>query len=145
MISPKKPCGMQLLTPFGGSICCMRRQPVAVAFHWEGSATFFRLQLFCSGVAEGLKDIFAKGHPLVLVNDGDIGGIIGLHFQEELQLQNPIISIDGIASERFRLHRHRRADPVIGSSSGGDQIADLPRLIAAISKGREGSPSPGLF
>jgi ethanolamine utilization protein EutA len=77
------------------------RQPVAVAFHWDGSATFFRLQSFCSGVAEGLTDIFAKGHPLVLVNDGDIGGIIGLHFQEELQLQNPIISIDGIALSDF--------------------------------------------
>ncbi len=77
------------------------RQPVAVAFHWDGSATFFRLQAFCSGVTEGLKDIFAKGHPLVLVNDGDIGGIVGLHFQEELQLQNPIISIDGIALSDF--------------------------------------------
>jgi ethanolamine utilization protein EutA len=77
------------------------RQAVAVAFHWDGSATFFRLQAFCSGVAEGLKDIFAKGHPLVLVNDGDIGGIVGLHFQEELQLQNPIISIDGIALSDF--------------------------------------------
>jgi ethanolamine utilization protein EutA (predicted chaperonin) len=77
------------------------RQPVAVAFHWEGSATFFRLQAFCSGVAEGLNDIFAKGHPLVLVNDGDIGGIVGLHFQEELHLQNPIISVDGIPLNDF--------------------------------------------
>ena len=77
------------------------RQPVALAFHWEGSATFFRLQAFCGGIAEGLKDILAKGHPLVLVNDGDIGGIVGLHFQEELQIQNPIISIDGIALNDF--------------------------------------------
>ena len=77
------------------------RQPVAVAFHWDGSATFARLQAFCSGVAEGLKDILAKGHPLVLVNDGDIGGIIGLHCQEELKLQSAIISIDGIALSDF--------------------------------------------
>jgi ethanolamine utilization protein EutA len=77
------------------------RQPVAVAFHWDGSATYFRLQAFCGGIADGLKDILAKGHPLVLVNDGDIGGIIGLHFQEELKLQNPIISIDGIALNDF--------------------------------------------
>jgi ethanolamine utilization protein EutA len=77
------------------------RQPAAVAFHWDGSATFFRLQAFCAGVAEGLKDILAKGHPLVLVNDGDIGGIIGLHFQEELKIQNPVISIDGIALNDF--------------------------------------------
>jgi ethanolamine utilization protein EutA len=77
------------------------RQPVAVAFHWEGSATFSRLQAFCSGVVEGLKDILAKGHPLVLVNDGDIGGIVGLHFQEECQIANSIISIDGIALNDF--------------------------------------------
>ncbi|HEX9453665.1 MAG TPA: ethanolamine ammonia-lyase reactivating factor EutA [Candidatus Binatia bacterium] len=77
------------------------RQPVAVAFHWDGSATFFRLQAFCSGVVEGLKELLAKGHPLVLVNDGDIGGIIGLHFQEELKLDCPIISIDGIALSDF--------------------------------------------
>ena len=77
------------------------RQPIAVAFHWEGSATFFRLQAFASGVVEGLQNIFAKGHPLVLVNDGDIGGIVGLHFQEELKIQNPIISIDGIALNDF--------------------------------------------
>jgi ethanolamine utilization protein EutA len=77
------------------------RQAVAIAFHWQGSATFFRLQSFSHGIAEGLKDILDKGHPLVLVNDGDIGGIIGLHFQEELQIQNPIISIDGIALNDF--------------------------------------------
>ena len=77
------------------------RQPAAVAFHWHGSATFFRLQAFCAGVVEGMKDILAKSHPLVLVNDGDIGGIIGLHFQEELKIQNPVISIDGIALNDF--------------------------------------------
>ena len=77
------------------------RQPAAVAFHWEGSATFFRLQAFCAGIAEGMRDILAKGHPLVLINDGDIGGIIGLHFQEELKIQNPVISIDGIALNDF--------------------------------------------
>jgi len=77
------------------------RQPVAIAFHWDGSATFARLREFCGGIADGLKDILAKGHPLVLVNDGDIGGIIGLHFQEECRIENPIISIDGIALSDF--------------------------------------------
>jgi ethanolamine utilization protein EutA len=77
------------------------RQPVAIAFHWEGSATFARLQSFSKGLAEAVKDVLAKGHPLVLVNDGDIGGIVGLHFLEELQLQKPIISIDGIALSDF--------------------------------------------
>jgi ethanolamine utilization protein EutA len=43
----------------------------------------------------------AKRHPLTLINDGDIGGIVGLHFQEELQIENPIISIDGISLSDF--------------------------------------------
>jgi ethanolamine utilization protein EutA len=77
------------------------RQPAALAFHWEGSATFFRLQAFCTGIVEGCRDLLVKGHPLVLVNDGDIGGIVGLHFQEELQIENPVISIDGIALNDF--------------------------------------------
>jgi ethanolamine utilization protein EutA (predicted chaperonin) len=77
------------------------RQPVAIAFHWQGSATFSRLQSFSQGLVQGLKDILDKGHPLVLVNDGDIGGIVGLHFQEELQIPNSIISIDGIALNDF--------------------------------------------
>ena len=77
------------------------RQPVAIAFHWDGSATFFRLQSFAKGIVAGLKDVLAKGHPLVLVNDGDIGGIVGLHFQEEQNLSNPIISIDGISLSDF--------------------------------------------
>ena len=77
------------------------RQPVALSFKWRGSATFARLKAFCSGVAQGLQEILAKGHPLTLVNDGDIGGIVGIHFQEELAVENSIISIDGIALNDF--------------------------------------------
>jgi ethanolamine utilization protein EutA len=77
------------------------RQPVAIAFRWSGSATFARLQSFSRGVTAGLKEILAKGHPLVLVNDGDIGGIVGLHFQEEAKITNSIISTDGISLNDF--------------------------------------------
>jgi ethanolamine utilization protein EutA len=77
------------------------KRPVAVAFHWEGSATFARLQAFCSGVREGLGKILAKDFPLMLVSDGDIGGVVGLHFKEEMAFANPVISIDGIALYEF--------------------------------------------
>lgn len=77
------------------------KQPVAVAFQWQGSATFARLQAFCSGVKEALEKILAKGHPLTLVSDGDIGGIIGLHFKEEMQCASPVISIDGVSLNEF--------------------------------------------
>jgi ethanolamine utilization protein EutA len=77
------------------------KQPVAVAFHWEGSATFARLQAFCSGVKDGLEKILSRGHPLTLVSDGDIGGILGLHFKEEMNFPGPVISIDGISLNEF--------------------------------------------
>jgi ethanolamine utilization protein EutA len=77
------------------------KRPVALAFHWEGSATFARLEAFCSGVTRGLNKILAQGFPLTLVSDGDIGGILGLHFKEEMNCAYPVISIDGIALSEF--------------------------------------------
>ena len=77
------------------------KRPVAVGFHWEGSATFARLDAFCSGVKDGLEKVLGRGHPLMLVSDGDIGGILGLHFKEEMKVENPVISIDGIALSEF--------------------------------------------
>ena len=41
------------------------------------------------------------GQPLVLIGDGDIGGLIGLHFMEELHVDFPILSIDGISLKEF--------------------------------------------
>jgi ethanolamine utilization protein EutA len=75
--------------------------PVAVFVPWRRSATYRRLDHFCRGVAEGLAGILAAGHPLVLAGDGDVGGLIGIHCREELKLQNPIVSIDGLELKEF--------------------------------------------
>ena len=75
--------------------------PVAVGFHWGGSATFWRLDAFSRGMTAAMKDLLDKGKPLVLVSDGDIGGLLGLHLREELELANPIVSIDGIELREF--------------------------------------------
>ena len=76
-------------------------QPVALCYRWGGSATFRRLDDFCRGVAEGLSAQLANGHPLILVGDGDIGGLVGIHALEESKLANPIVSIDGIVLKEF--------------------------------------------
>ena len=60
--------------------------PVAIFVPWRGSATFQRLDAFCRGVASGVAAKLARGHPLVLAGDGDVGGLIGIHFREEMQL-----------------------------------------------------------
>jgi ethanolamine utilization protein EutA len=41
------------------------------------------------------------GHPLILVFDSDIGGLLGLHFREEMRLSLPIVSIDGVELREF--------------------------------------------
>jgi ethanolamine utilization protein EutA len=75
--------------------------PVAVFVPWRGSATFQRLDAFCEGVADGLAPILADGHPLVLVGDGDVGGLIGIHLREEMQIENAIVSVDGLELKEF--------------------------------------------
>lgn len=76
-------------------------QPVALCYRWQGSATYWRLDAFCRGVAQGLEAILQHGGPLVLVGDGDIGGLVGIHLHSELKLAQPVISIDGIVLQEF--------------------------------------------
>jgi ethanolamine utilization protein EutA len=75
--------------------------PVAVAAQWEGSATYKRIAAFCTGAVEAMRPHVANGHPIILVFDSDIGGLLGLHFREELRLELPIISIDGVELREF--------------------------------------------
>ena len=75
--------------------------PVALAARWEGSATYARIKAFCAGAVQAMKSHLAQGHPLVLVFDSDIGGLVGLHFREEMRLPYPIISIDGVELREF--------------------------------------------
>jgi ethanolamine utilization protein EutA len=76
-------------------------RPVAVYVPWKGSATFQRLDAACRGIVDGLGPVLAAGHPLVLVGDGDVGGLIGIHLREEMKLASPIVSIDGLELKEF--------------------------------------------
>ena len=76
-------------------------RPVAVFAPWRGSATFARLDAFCRGVIAGLENVLAQGHPIILVGDGDVGGLIGIHVREEMKLDHPVISIDGLELKEF--------------------------------------------
>lgn len=75
--------------------------PVALAAQWEGSATYGRIKAFCAGTVRAMQPHVANGHPLILVFDSDIGGLLGLHFREEMRLALPIISIDGVELREF--------------------------------------------
>ena len=84
-----------------GSTLPAASTPVALFVPWRGSATFQRLDAFCRGVVEGLRDVLARGHPLILAGDGDVGGLIGIHLREEMKIANPIVSIDGLELKEF--------------------------------------------
>ena len=71
-------------------------KPVAIFYRWQGSATYARLDAFARGMAQGMAPILARGMPLILVGDGDVGGLIGIHYAEELKFKSPVVSIDGI-------------------------------------------------
>jgi ethanolamine utilization protein EutA len=79
----------------------MAERPVALAMKWEGSATYQRIHAICQGMLEGMADHLAKDHPFILVCDRDIGGLLGLHIDEEMPISSPIISIDGIELKEF--------------------------------------------
>ena len=76
-------------------------QAVALCYRWDGSATFRRLDDYCKGVMAGLSKQLEHGYPLILVGDGDIGGLVGIHAVEEAKLKNAIVSIDGIILKEF--------------------------------------------
>ena len=76
-------------------------QAVALCYHWQGSATFARLDAFAHGIRDGLSALLDRGLPMILVGDGDIGGLVGIHFKEEMQFDNAIVSIDGITLKEF--------------------------------------------
>ena len=76
-------------------------QAIALCYRWGGSAMFKRLDDFCTGIRKGLDKHLANGFPLILVGDGDIGGLIGIHAKEEQKLENPVVSIDGIILKEF--------------------------------------------
>jgi len=74
---------------------------VALGFRWKGSASFMRLNQFGEGVKAALAAQLENSQPLVLVSDGDIGGLVGIHLREEMKIEAPVISIDGITLSEF--------------------------------------------
>jgi ethanolamine utilization protein EutA len=76
-------------------------RPVALCYAFQGSATFARVDAFLTGALRAMAPVIDSGHPLVLVSDGDIGGVVGIHCREEMGLDLAVISIDGIALNEF--------------------------------------------
>src|SRR5204863_7978269 len=75
--------------------------PVALAAQWEGSATYSRIKAFCAGAVEAMQPHIHSGYPLILVFDSDIGGLLGLHFREEMHLRVQSVRIARVETRVF--------------------------------------------
>jgi ethanolamine utilization protein EutA len=74
---------------------------LALAMHWEGQASYRRLSAVCEGLVDGLAPVLDGGHPLVLVSDGDVGGLLGMHLRGMDRLSAPVVSVDGVDLKEF--------------------------------------------
>ncbi len=123
--------------------------PVAVAMPWSGSATYHRLAALGRGVVRGLQPVLAQGNPLVIVTDGDVGGLIGMQIRSEESVPGAIVSIDGIALSEFdfidigEVLRATGATPVVIKSllvSDGVAMHDADAEDAPARSPRSGLP-----
>ena len=111
VISPELPLDGEVLQPDEIAAAIRRSllrldlaegsQAVALAYRWQGSASFARLDAFCRGVLDGLQEIRNHDWPTLLVGEGDFGGLIGMHCLEECAVEGAIVSIDGIRLQEF--------------------------------------------
>jgi ethanolamine utilization protein EutA len=74
---------------------------VALVFEWLGDPLAIRLAGLCEGIVQGLPHTVAQAKPIFLVFEGDVGGLVGNLLKEELRIESPVISIDGIVLRDF--------------------------------------------
>jgi ethanolamine utilization protein EutA len=91
-------------------------QPVAIAYQWDGLATYARLDEFCRGVVLGLsRRPQDADSPVVLVSEDDIGRLIGSHLARERAEGRAVISVDCVQTGAFAFIDIGR--PIAGSAS----------------------------
>lgn len=76
---------------------------VAIALHWQGSATFPRLEALARALLATAGPDVVEEHrvPLVVVCDADIAGLIGTHLSALGEGRVPVLSLDGIEVSEF--------------------------------------------
>ena len=77
------------------------RTPIAMAFTFQGPPYHSRLFALARGLRDGLSALIGAGQPIVLVMEGDVGRALGRLFGTELDVDVPVISIDGVQLQEF--------------------------------------------
>ena len=70
---------------------------VALALAWRGAPSHARIMALARGIAAGLADRTARGHPLYLLLDGDIALTLGTLLRDEVGVTGDLLVIDGVS------------------------------------------------
>ncbi len=74
---------------------------VALALRWKAGPAYDHLRHLCEGIARAMSPALARGFPLVLVFDADVGRLVGHILTQELKVPGEVLSIDGIELQDF--------------------------------------------
>ncbi len=69
---------------------------IALALRWTGAPAYERIHAFAKGIAEGLADKIAAGHPIYVMLDGDVAQTLGAVMREDCGVESEILVIDGV-------------------------------------------------
>ena len=70
--------------------------PAALALAWRGEPYYQHLRALADGIARALPRALRTGFPLVLALEADVGASLGGILREELDVQAPLVAIDGL-------------------------------------------------
>ncbi len=73
----------------------------ALAVHWHHGPEYAPLSALCRGIVEALPETVAARHPLLLVIDADVAGLVGRILREECGVAGPVACIDQVALREF--------------------------------------------
>ncbi len=73
----------------------------ALAVHWHHGPEYAALSELCNGIVAALPETVGARHPLLVVIDADVAGLMGRMFREELGVAGPLACIDQVALHEF--------------------------------------------
>jgi len=73
---------------------------VALAVHWHHGADYASLRELCAGIVAARPEV-KNGHPLLLVMDADVAGLVGALLQQEFGITGSIVCIDQVLLREF--------------------------------------------
>jgi ethanolamine utilization protein EutA len=104
---------------------------IVLAFHWEGSPEFERIETLAEGIRQALANRISRGKPIYVILDEDIALNLGVILHEDFAIENDVMVIDGLELWDFdyvdlgRMRMPSRTVPVTIKSL---VFKDMPRV-----------------